>query len=161
MHARPNCGHLADPGDRFCAECGTPLEVADVTGTFAAVGATTSGGLSPVGSGVAAGLAPGSAVLLVQRGPGEGTQFLLSGDVVTAGRSPEATLFLDDITVSRKHAEFRHDADGWTVVDAGSLNGTYVNRDRVDSYRLNAGDEVQIGKYRFVFLVGEDVSGQL
>jgi len=92
----------------------------------------------------------------VHRGPSEGSEFLLpaDADVVGVGRSPESEVFLDDVTVSRRHAEFRRGADGWSVRDVGSLNGTYVNRVRVDDQRLNGGDEVQIGKFRFVFLVG-------
>jgi pSer/pThr/pTyr-binding forkhead associated (FHA) protein len=128
-----------------------------MTGTLSGfvVGATPSGPLPAVGSGVMSGIPAGSAVLIVQRGPGEGTTYPLEGQVVTAGRAPEATLFLDDITVSRAHAEFHRDGAGWTVRDSGSLNGTYVNRHRVDVHRLQPGDEVQIGKYRFVYLVAE------
>ena len=73
---------------------------------------------------------------------------------MTAGRSPETAIFLDDITVSRQHATFKRVAGEWTLVDLGSLNGTYVNRDRVDTVALSKGDEIQIGKYRFHYLVG-------
>ena len=75
---------------------------------------------------------------------------------MTVGRAPESAIFLDDVTVSRRHAEFRHGAQGWSVRDVGSLNGTYVNRVRVDDQQLHGGDEVQIGKFRFVFLLGLD-----
>jgi pSer/pThr/pTyr-binding forkhead associated (FHA) protein len=74
--------------------------------------------------------------------------------VLTVGRAPESDIFLDDVTVSRHHAELRHGAAGWSVRDVGSLNGTYVNRVRVDDQQLVGGDEVQIGKFRFVFLLG-------
>jgi pSer/pThr/pTyr-binding forkhead associated (FHA) protein len=74
---------------------------------------------------------------------------------MSIGRSPEADIFLDDITVSRRHAELRHGAEGWSLRDAGSLNGTYVNRKRVDDIRLSGGDELQIGKFRFAFLVSD------
>lgn len=99
-------------------------------------------------------------MLVVHRGPGEGTTFLLpaDADVLLVGRSPDAEIFLDDVTVSRRHAEFRRGAEGWSVRDSGSLNGTYVNRVRVDDQRLLGGEEVQVGKFRFVFLVG-DASG--
>jgi predicted nucleic acid-binding Zn-ribbon protein len=100
----------------------------------------------------------GSALLVVQRGPGAGNRFLLDQDVVTAGRHPEREIFLDDITVSRRHVEFRRTADGFTVSDVGSLNGTYVNRDRIDEEVLANGDEVQIGKFRLVYFAG-DVPG--
>jgi len=71
--------------------------------------------------------------------------------VVNAGRHPDSEIFLDDVTVSRRHAEFHRTGDTFTVSDVGSLNGTYVNRDRIDRVRLNDGDEVQIGKFRLVF----------
>ena len=75
---------------------------------------------------------PGHALLVVQRGPSAGSRFLLDADVVTAGRHPDSEIFLDDVTVSRRHAEFHRDGDAFTVADVGSLNGTYVNRDRID-----------------------------
>jgi pSer/pThr/pTyr-binding forkhead associated (FHA) protein len=94
----------------------------------------------------------GSALLVVQRGPNAGARFLLDAERTTAGRRPESDIFLDDVTVSRKHAEFVRQADGQFLVrDVGSLNGTYVDRDRIDEVALKDGDEVQIGKYRLVF----------
>ena len=95
-----------------------------------------------------------ASVLVVSRGIGAGSSYLLTGDIVVAGRAPDADLFLDDVTVSRRHAEFRREPHGWVLRDTESLNGTYVNRSRVDSRPLVPGDEVQIGKYRFVYLVG-------
>lgn len=92
-----------------------------------------------------------SALLLVQSGANAGARFLLDAEVTTAGRHPTNDIFLDDVTVSRKHAEFVRVASSFVVRDAGSLNGTYVNRDRVESRELSAGDEVQIGKYRLTF----------
>lgn len=96
-------------------------------------------------------LVPGSALLVVSRGPNAGSRFLLDADVVTVGRHPDSEIFLDDITVSRRHADFRRAGEGFSVVDVGSLNGTYVNRERVDQASLSGGDEIQIGKYRLVF----------
>jgi pSer/pThr/pTyr-binding forkhead associated (FHA) protein len=96
-------------------------------------------------------LPQGSALLIVQRGPSAGSRFLLDTDEVTAGRHPDSDIFLDDVTVSRRHAVFRRTPDGYQVVDVGSLNGTYVNRDRIDAITLSGGDEVQIGKYRLVY----------
>jgi pSer/pThr/pTyr-binding forkhead associated (FHA) protein len=96
-------------------------------------------------------LPAGSALLVVQRGPSAGSRFLLDTDVVSAGRHPDSEIFLDDVTVSRRHAEFRRTPEGYRVADVGSLNGTYVNRDRIDEVALQGGDEVQIGKYRLVF----------
>ena len=96
-------------------------------------------------------LPAGSALLIVQRGPNTGARFLLDPNVTNAGRSPKADIFLDDVTVSRKHCQFIADNGGHIVRDSGSLNGTYVNRERVDQARLSAGDEVQIGKYRLTY----------
>jgi hypothetical protein len=149
------CEHPVDPGDRFCRVCGSPVAY-DIT-SVGLGGPGSSGSMPPVGSGVAPGLGPGEAVLVVQRGMGEGTSYLLVGDLVTAGREPDSDLFLDDVTVSRRHAELRRMASGWLLRDVGILNGTYVNRRRIEEVALTPGDEVQIGKYRFAYLVGGDV----
>ncbi|MGB3770554.1 MAG: FHA domain-containing protein [Rhodococcus sp. (in: high G+C Gram-positive bacteria)] len=100
------------------------------------------------------GLPVGSALLVVKRGPNAGSRFLLDQPTTSAGRHPDSDIFLDDVTVSRRHAEFRQNDDEFQVVDVGSLNGTYVNREPVDSAVLANGDEVQIGKFRLVFLTG-------
>ena len=97
------------------------------------------------------GLPAGSALLVVKRGPNAGSRFLLDQPTTSAGRHPDSDIFLDDVTVSRRHAEFRQEDDEFQVVDVGSLNGTYVNRDRIDEVALQGGDEVQIGKYRLVY----------
>lgn len=96
-------------------------------------------------------LPPGSALLIAHSGPNAGARFLLDSDITTAGRHPDADIFLDDVTVSRKHVEFRRTPTGFEVVDTGSLNGTYVNQDRVDNVRLRSGNEVQIGKFRLTY----------
>ena len=106
----------------------------------------TLSGLEPV--------ATGTALLVVKRGPNAGSRFILDKNVITAGRHPESDIFLDDVTVSRRHAEFTRVGDGYEVADTGSLNGTYVNREAVESSALANGDEVQIGKFRLVFLTG-------
>ena len=98
-----------------------------------------------------AALPSGSALLIVRRGPNAGARFLLDTDVTTVGRHPDADIFLDDVTVSRKHAEFVREGDSFVVRDIGSLNGTYVNRGRIDAATLVTGDEVQIGKFRLTF----------
>ena len=134
--------------------CGAPV-AHDVT-SVGIGGPGSSGSLPAVGSGVAPNLGLGEAVLVVQRGMGEGASYLLVGDVVTAGREPDSDLFLDDVTVSRQHAELRRMTGGWLLRDVGSLNGTYVNRHRIEEVALAPGDEVQIGKYRFAYLVGGD-----
>jgi len=92
-------------------------------------------------------------MLVVTRGSDVGVRFTLDSDIVQAGRHPESDIFLDDITVSRRHAEFVTLDQVTTVRDVGSLNGTYVNRNRIDEARLSSGDEVQIGKFKLLFLV--------
>jgi pSer/pThr/pTyr-binding forkhead associated (FHA) protein len=94
----------------------------------------------------------GTALLIVRHGPTAGARFLLDADVTTVGRHPGNDIFLDDVTVSRKHAQFLRTAEGFAVRDVGSLNGTYVGRERIDGEaQLHTGDEVQIGKFRFRF----------
>ncbi len=115
-------------------------------------GAVPSGVVDPA---LVASLRAGTALLRVDHGPNSGSRFLLDGDLTTVGRHPSSDIFLDDVTVSRKHAEFVRDGNGFVVRDVGSLNGTYVNRERVDARSLSTGDEVQIGKFRLVVHVGE------
>jgi pSer/pThr/pTyr-binding forkhead associated (FHA) protein len=97
-------------------------------------------------------LNPGTALLLVQHGPTSGARFLLDAEVTTVGRHPGNDIFLDDVTVSRKHAQFVRTPEGFAVRDVGSLNGTYVGRRRIEGQAaLRTGDEVQVGKYRVLF----------
>jgi pSer/pThr/pTyr-binding forkhead associated (FHA) protein len=109
---------------------------------------------------VAEALPAGGALLIVRRGPNAGSRFLLEVPLVTAGRHPDSDIFLDDVTVSRRHAQFVQDPTGYRVKDVGSLNGTYVNRHRIDDVLLANGDEVQIGKYRLVYLIDPDQAGR-
>ena len=166
------CGHQNPDGARFCSQCGTRLEEGAAAPAAAAespsetTATITFGGpqkeaehreersLSDADAAAVDALPAGSALLVVQRGPSAGSRFLLDTDVVAAGRHPDSEIFLDDVTVSRRHAEFRRGPNGYTVADVGSLNGTYVNRDRIDEVALQGGDEVQIGKYRLVFFSG-------
>jgi pSer/pThr/pTyr-binding forkhead associated (FHA) protein len=153
------CGTENSAESRFCANCGAALPAAvsgvDVTSTI-----TTSGVIPDVDTefsteahqGAVDALTPGSALLVVKRGPNAGSRFLLDQDVTAAGRHPDSDIFLDDVTVSRRHAEFRREGSGYAVHDVGSLNGTYVNRERIDATPLSGGDEVQIGKFRLVYL---------
>lgn len=96
-------------------------------------------------------LPPHSALLIVRKGPNLGARFLLDSDTTIAGRHPNCEIFLDDVTVSRKHAAFVRDGDGFRVRDLGSLNGTYVGKERVDEMRLQYGQAVQVGKYRLTY----------
>lgn len=150
MVACSRCGHENDPDDRYCGSCGVALR-------------EDTAGISPVELDEAPvsfpfpeeQLAPGQGLLLVRSGPAAGSTFLLDRPVVTVGRDPGSDMFLDDITVSRKHAEFRRQADGFYVHDLGSLNGTYVNRDRIDLTKLASQDEIQVGRYKLVFFAAE------
>jgi pSer/pThr/pTyr-binding forkhead associated (FHA) protein len=157
-----NCGK-ANPDDaRFCSQCGTALATAgtDSTATISIGGdrseISSDRQLNPVDAAAVDALPVGSALLVVQRGPGAGSRFLLDKDVVTAGRHADSEIFLDDVTVSRRHATFTRHEGSFSVADAGSLNGTYVNRDRIDTVVLKDTDEVQIGKYRHVFFQGHE-----
>ncbi len=129
--------------------------VADTTLGFsrdaAAAIAGTEDGISAEDQEAITALPPGSALLIVRRGPNAGARFLLDTNVTTAGRHPDADIFLDDVTVSRRHAQFLRDGAEFSVRDLGSLNGTYLNGERLDSSALTDGDEVQIGKFRLTF----------
>jgi hypothetical protein len=157
------CGTENLPGSHFCANCGAALPAGtsgpDTTTSLTTAGAAgaslsdTDSEFSPEAhQGAVDALTPGSALLVVKRGPNAGSRFLLDQDVTSAGRHPDSDIFLDDVTVSRRHAEFRREGSGYTVHDVGSLNGTYVNRERIDAAPLSGGDEVQIGKFRLVYL---------
>ena len=172
------CGKQNPDDARFCSQCGTRLVSADsppeasqksgqpsgeqagestatiTIGLGSDKTETSDRALSAVDAAAVDALPTGHALLVVQRGPGAGSRFLLDADVVNAGRHPDSEIFLDDVTVSRRHAEFHRTGDSFTVSDVGSLNGTYVNRDRIDRVQLKDGDEVQIGKYRLVFFSG-------
>src|SRR5438876_7635401 len=104
-------------------------------------------------------LPEGTGMLVVKRGPNAGSKFMLDSAVTRAGRHPNSEIFLDDITVSRRHAEIVREANGYRVRDVGSLNGTYLNRERIDEARLGNGDEVQIGKFTLVFFSGGGPEG--
>jgi hypothetical protein len=154
------CGTENPPGNRFCAHCGTALPEASHAGGTDTTTIITAGQVPEADAdfsteahqGAVDALAPGSALLVVKRGPNAGSRFLLDQDVTTAGRHPDSDIFLDDVTVSRRHAEFRREGSGYSVHDVGSLNGTYVNRGRIENVPLTGGDEVQIGKFRLVYL---------
>jgi pSer/pThr/pTyr-binding forkhead associated (FHA) protein len=152
----PHCGHRNPEGGAFCASCGGKLSASrpdETTATIIAPVTPPAVESDDDDIALAAGdLEAGSAVLVVRRGPNVGERYLLDRDVTRAGRHPDSDIFLDDITVSRRHAEV-HRLDGrYTLRDTGSLNGTYLNRERIDDAPLVSGDEVQIGKYRLMFL---------
>ena len=140
------CGHRNDASARFCSSCGSPLEPqhegqpGDSTVEIPCVPSVPRGG----------------AVLHVLRGPNAGSTYLLDRDETSIGRHPESSIFLDDITVSRRHSSVDRAGDGsFSIRDVGSLNGTYVNRERVEDRLLVDGDEVQVGRFHLVFHLGE------
>ena len=149
MHCT-RCGHENPEGSRFCAQCGSalsPERIGESTSVIPKVGGEDSGeqpeatpeSAADAHAGAVESLPAGSALLVVKRGPNAGSRFLLDQD---------------DVTVSRRHVEFHREGGGFSVHDVGSLNGTYVNREPVDVATLAGGDEVQIGKFRLVYLTG-------
>jgi len=116
--------------------------------------------LTPEERAAVAALPADSALLISREGSDRGARFLLDADVTRVGRHPDAEIFLDDVTVSRRHAEFRRGPQGFTVADAGSLNGTYVNNDRVDEVLLRPGFQVRIGKFVLTYYSRSGASPQ-
>jgi hypothetical protein len=149
-----NCGHRNPEGVNFCSSCGHALlaDGDDATITLHPSDDIDAADERPDVTMVE--VPHGSGVLVVTRGPNIGARYLLGDKVVRAGRHPESDIFLDDITVSRRHVEISpKDGGAYMLRDVGSLNGTYVNRERIDEVRLAPGDEVQIGKFKLVYLV--------
>src|SRR3954468_8608266 len=156
------CGQQNPEDARFCARCGAPLTVPGEAGAAGGAEQTTTLSMQgletseehPPGEEADVGvesLPVGTALLVVKRGPNAGSRFLLDKDLTTAGRHPESDIFLDDVTVSRRHAEFHRAGGTFSVCDVESLNGTYLNRERIEETPLTGGDEVQIGKFRLVY----------
>jgi pSer/pThr/pTyr-binding forkhead associated (FHA) protein len=149
----PECGFVVAEGANYCPKCGAfqgapePTKQDVTTATYVIDDQT--GELKPVDVGD---VAAQSGALVVRSGGGRvGQSFPMQGEKMTIGRSPETDVFLDDVTVSRDHATLVRRGGGWYLDDSGSLNGTYVNRQRVDSHRLADGDELQIGKFKLTF----------
>ncbi|CAB4536740.1 unannotated protein [freshwater metagenome] len=147
------CGHRNTSDAVFCSSCGALLDrPADQTITLAKV--------DPLQDAPGAAddvvvqldqLPSGDAALVVRSGSQAGATFALRGPLTRLGRHPDSEIILDDITVSRRHADIHRSGDRYVVRDAGSLNGTYVNHQRVDEVELRQGDELQVGKFRLVF----------
>ena len=140
----PVCSVQNAAGANFCSACGSVLPEDDelATGTYPIVGVDVPG-TGEVGQ------------LIVTRGGTAGARFALDADTIQIGRHPDSDIFLDDVTVSRRHAEVRRESDGqYHLVDAGSLNGTYMDGDRIETALLREGAQVQVGKFRLVFVIG-------
>ncbi len=150
----PECGFVVTEGANYCQKCGAFVGVResardDVTTATYVVDEET-GELRPVDVGD---VAAQSGALVIRSGGGRvGQSFPLHGERMTIGRSPDTEIWLDDVTVSRDHAVLVRRSGAWFLDDSGSLNGTYVNRRRIDSHRLEDGDELQIGKYKLTYL---------
>lgn len=148
-----HCGHPNKDDARFCAKCGEGLKD-DTTVSLAPVDSEDD--IHEDFEELQRGLSAGEALVVVRRGPNAGSSFLMEADTqsMSIGREPSSALFLDDVTVSRKHAEIRRRDRGFSVHDLQSLNGTYVNLERVDQTILAAGDEIQVGRFRLLFVPG-------
>ncbi len=157
------CGQ-SPAGSRFCLQCDTTLadggvresdiRMLNVGGDDIATDSDLPEALADAHAGVVESLPAGSALLVVNQGANAGSCFVLDQDVTRVGRHPESDIFLDDVTVSRRHMEFRREGSGFSVHEASSILGIYVNRNLVDEARLTSGDLVQIGKFRFLYLTG-------
>jgi hypothetical protein len=150
----PECGFVVGEGSNYCPKCGAYQGAEqgakdDVTTATYVIDETT-GELRPV---EVADVAADSGALIIRSGCGRvGQSFPLQGERMTIGRSPETEVFLDDVTVSREHAVLVRRSGAWFLDDSGSLNGTYVNRRRIESHKLEEGDELQIGKYKLTYI---------
>lgn len=152
------CGHCNGSADNFCAACGGRLAGAetgpdDLTLTLHPPTADGTPGDDDVPVHLGSDRPP---VLILERGSDAGLTFSVGVDLTNAGRHPDCEVFLDDVTVSRRHATIRRTDDGYVIRDEGSLNGTYVNNERISSHMLHSGDEVLIGKFRLLYLHAGD-----
>jgi pSer/pThr/pTyr-binding forkhead associated (FHA) protein len=146
----PECGFVNADGANYCQKCGAFLGEATKGDTTEVYQVDEAGEIRPVDLEEVTGE---GATLVIRSGGGRsGEAFNVGGERLTIGRSPEAEIFLDDVTVSRNHALLVRRRDGLYIDDLGSLNGTYVNRRRIESHRLQNGDELQVGKYKLTYL---------
>lgn len=152
------CGHQNSPDANFCSSCGAPIEREDSDRPTIQLQIDGPSG-QPDEVSLDLDELPGLGVLVVRAGPNAGSTFAIDKPVITAGRHPDSDIFLDDITVSRRHAEVRNDGSALVVADVGSLNGTYLNRERIEQAGLVDGDTVQVGKFKLVFVAGPDATG--
>jgi hypothetical protein len=147
------CGEQVPEDANFCPACGAHLTAASTGRQEDTTAAIEVGALDPHHEVEALpDVEPGTGMLVVVRGPNAGARFLLDRDTTTVGRHPDSEIFLDDVTVSRRHAEFTRTEGGASIRDLGSLNGSYVNGERVEERVLGTGDEVQIGRFKLLYV---------
>ncbi len=150
------CGHHNPDDSNFCSSCGAVLERPSGADPATVTLVAVEGSGEPAEEALVVGLGElpaDSGMLVVRRGPNHGSRYLIGEGTTTLGRDPASGIFLDDVTVSRRHAEIEHHSGGpFTLRDVGSLNGTYLNRDRVETAALGHGDELQVGMFRLVFV---------
>ncbi len=147
------CGHENEAGAKFCSSCGTPMVLPEDT-TLPLTDLADRLEIDDEYAALLEDVPDGLGVLVVRRGPNAGSRYLLGAETTTIGRHPDSDIFLDDITVSRRHAVVRRLPTGYEAADAGSLNGLYVNRRRIDVAPLHHLDDLQIGRFVLLFLVG-------
>jgi pSer/pThr/pTyr-binding forkhead associated (FHA) protein len=147
------CGHRNADDANFCSSCGAPIEREDADRPTIQLQIDSPAG-TPDEVSIDLDDVSSAGVLVVRAGPNAGSTFAVDKDVITAGRHPDSDIFLDDITVSRRHVEIRREGTRLTVSDVGSLNGTYLNRERIEQGDLVDGDTLQVGKFKLVYVAG-------
>lgn len=148
------CGHENEAGANYCSSCGTPLTGEDDETTITLAALEDRQAVEEEFGALLAEVPSDLGVLVVRRGPNQGSSFVLDRPVTTLGRHPDSDIFLDDVTVSRRHAEISRDERGYEIRDAGSLNGTYVDHERVEAASLHDLNEIQIGRFVLTFVFG-------
>jgi len=149
------CGHRNHAGSNFCSSCGQPLDHASAEPSTITIKLDQIPGEDEVE--LRLDQVEGTAVLVATRGPNAGSEFAIRTDRTTIGRHPESDIFLDDVTVSRRHVEVEREGDRYTVQDVGSLNGTYLNRKLIEGPTpLANGDEIQVGLFKLVFVTAPE-----
>jgi hypothetical protein len=147
------CGRENEQAANFCSSCGSPLGAEEET-TVSLELLEDRRELDDELGGVLDQIPEGTGILVVRRGPNAGSTFVLDRDATTVGRHPDSDIFLDDVTVSRRHALIKRAPDGYEVSDVGSLNGTYIDREAIETATLQDMHELQIGRFVLTFVIG-------
>lgn len=149
----PKCGHENEGGARFCSACGTSLVAVDKTTVSIPLFDDSTAAVNELQE-TAATIDPACAILIARRGPNAGSSYSLAAATTTLGRSAESDIFLDDVTVSRDHAVIERSGDDYRIRDCDSLNGTYIDHERVQEVALVESNEIQVGRFVFTFIRG-------